>query len=284
MSKFHVNKHGVPAPCKATKGNCPLGGDESHFDSKEEAQEYADKQNEKEYGVMPGMKSHGEISQKEIEEYERKQYAKGNLRYADEDEKADLIESELYGSFAKTDGLVPGTKEYRDTVALRSHFEDGAGVYDLVDIVNDSSLSASEAQSQIETTLEDYFPMRDSEITVRHRPRLFRESVNKIMMLRKPDTEKQMKQEAKRREMEKANEMKSKRKTHNKKPRRPKEETIISAEDDVVVVRNSKTGEVLYKGLEDYEPGKKDNWKYNDERGVYTVTVDGVEYEKEKLS
>lgn len=53
MSKFHINKHGVPAPCKATKGNCPFGGDESHFDTKEEAQSYADKVNSKEFGIIP---------------------------------------------------------------------------------------------------------------------------------------------------------------------------------------------------------------------------------------
>lgn len=45
MSKFHINKHGVPAPCRAKPGNCPLGGDESHFDTQEEAQIHADKVN-----------------------------------------------------------------------------------------------------------------------------------------------------------------------------------------------------------------------------------------------
>lgn len=57
MSKFHINKHGVPAPCKATKGNCPLGGEEQHFDSQEAAQEYADKINAEEHGVLPGISS-----------------------------------------------------------------------------------------------------------------------------------------------------------------------------------------------------------------------------------
>ena len=55
MTKFHINKHGVPAPCKATKGNCPLGGDDSHFNSKEEAQVAADKINAAEYGHLPGV-------------------------------------------------------------------------------------------------------------------------------------------------------------------------------------------------------------------------------------
>lgn len=56
MSKFHINKNGVPAPCRAQSGNCPLGGDESHFDTQEEAQTYADKENEREHGLLPGMK------------------------------------------------------------------------------------------------------------------------------------------------------------------------------------------------------------------------------------
>lgn len=57
MNKFHINKHGVPAPCKAQKGNCPLGGAESHFDSQQEAQIYADNQNENEFGSLPEMKN-----------------------------------------------------------------------------------------------------------------------------------------------------------------------------------------------------------------------------------
>ena len=59
MSKFHINKHGVPAPCKATKGNCPLGGEERHFDSQEAAQEYADKVNAEKHGVLPGINPSG---------------------------------------------------------------------------------------------------------------------------------------------------------------------------------------------------------------------------------
>ena len=52
MSKFHINKHGVPAPCKATKGNCPLGGDDSHFNSEEEAQSFINEQMESEHGLL----------------------------------------------------------------------------------------------------------------------------------------------------------------------------------------------------------------------------------------
>ena len=52
MSKFHINKHGVPAPCKATKGNCPLGGNEQHFNSEEEAQAFIDNQMESKHGLL----------------------------------------------------------------------------------------------------------------------------------------------------------------------------------------------------------------------------------------
>lgn len=53
MSKWHINKKGVPAPCKAQNGKCPLGGENSHFDSEEEAQKAAHKMLEEEFGVIP---------------------------------------------------------------------------------------------------------------------------------------------------------------------------------------------------------------------------------------
>ena len=62
MSKFHINKHGVPAVCKATKGNCPYGGEsgsENHFDTQEEAQEHANKAHEAEHSILPGVNESG---------------------------------------------------------------------------------------------------------------------------------------------------------------------------------------------------------------------------------
>ena len=55
MAKFHINKHGVPAPCKAKDGNCPFGGGEKHFDNLEDAQNYATEQNENEFGILCGI-------------------------------------------------------------------------------------------------------------------------------------------------------------------------------------------------------------------------------------
>lgn len=59
MSKFHINKHGIPAPCKAKKGNCPLGGadgQENHFDTIEEAERYIYEKNAEEFGVLPSSR------------------------------------------------------------------------------------------------------------------------------------------------------------------------------------------------------------------------------------
>lgn len=53
MTKWHINKHGVPALCKAKDGRCPLGGNEQHFDNVETAQEYANREMETQFGLLP---------------------------------------------------------------------------------------------------------------------------------------------------------------------------------------------------------------------------------------
>jgi uncharacterized protein YeeX (DUF496 family) len=55
MIRYHINSQGVPAVCKARPGNCPFGGEESHYNSLEEAQVAANKLAEEKYGIMPGM-------------------------------------------------------------------------------------------------------------------------------------------------------------------------------------------------------------------------------------
>lgn len=59
MTKYHINKHGVPAPCKAKEGNCPLGGNDTHFDNLEDAETYAHNKNEQEFSILPGEETSG---------------------------------------------------------------------------------------------------------------------------------------------------------------------------------------------------------------------------------
>lgn len=43
--KYHISKSGTPAVCHAQPGNCPIGGNDVHFNSPEKELEYADNKN-----------------------------------------------------------------------------------------------------------------------------------------------------------------------------------------------------------------------------------------------
>lgn len=49
--KYHVNNEGKVGVCRAEKGMCPFG-DSAHFDTKEQAENYAYNRNEQEYGLL----------------------------------------------------------------------------------------------------------------------------------------------------------------------------------------------------------------------------------------
>lgn len=44
----------------------------------------------------------------------------------------------------------------------------------------------------------------------------------------------------------------------------------IEFEDDIVVVYD-KNGSIIYKGTEDYEPMKNEYWKWEKDKGYYTL-------------
>ena len=49
----------------------------------------------------------------------------------------------------------------------------------------------------------------------------------------------------------------------------------IEYEDDLVIVYNEE-GSIIYKGLEDYEPMRYENWKWNEEKQYYTLGNDYI--------
>lgn len=55
MSKWHINKNGIPAPCKAAEGKCPLNS--KHFSNKEDAQIFNNQQMEGQFGILPNQDS-----------------------------------------------------------------------------------------------------------------------------------------------------------------------------------------------------------------------------------
>lgn len=54
--KYHINKYGVPAVCKAKPGNCPRGGEGGHFDDLDDAQAEANRRGEAEFDILTEIK------------------------------------------------------------------------------------------------------------------------------------------------------------------------------------------------------------------------------------
>lgn len=52
MDKFHIGKNGLPSICKAKQGNCPLGGEENHFNTKQEAYKAVENRLEEKYKTL----------------------------------------------------------------------------------------------------------------------------------------------------------------------------------------------------------------------------------------
>lgn len=108
MSKFHINKHGVPAPCRAKEGNCPLGGDsgnENHFDTQQEAQEHADKINSAEHGHLPGMNNMQDFkySSEDLEGMKGKQ---ANVEYDGKSFEGEVIGAHFDGEGSDKNGVI----------------------------------------------------------------------------------------------------------------------------------------------------------------------------------
>jgi len=58
-----------------------------------------------------------------------------------------------------------------------------------------------------------------------------------------------------------------------------RERRRIDFEDDVVIVYD-KDDNVIYQGMEDYEPMKREDWKWNQKLEVYELTADKKKYIK----
>lgn len=101
--KYHINKNGVPSRCTAKPGNCPLGEDSNHFESKEEAQAVIDKTNEEKYGIILGLQAGMDKLNNKVDEVESniKSRTKGDgnnpIDYKERQIqlKLDILESQL---------------------------------------------------------------------------------------------------------------------------------------------------------------------------------------------
>lgn len=106
MAKYHINKHGVPAPCKARPGNCPYGGDDQHFASRQEAQDFIDNKNEKDHGLLPGIDKNKSLPYKKAKTKKDFQYIKNQKEFL-KNESPDMTYIERCRSCKRIDDYVP---------------------------------------------------------------------------------------------------------------------------------------------------------------------------------
>lgn len=119
MSKFHINKHGVPAPCRAKSGNCPLGGEDSHFATRADAQAFVDKQSASKHGLLP-------TTQKEVPKYEVSQEAFDEVFIGPYEVRGFLlcgIDSLQFGSMDIDDTTVNEPSEDKYEAALKEIYK-----------------------------------------------------------------------------------------------------------------------------------------------------------------
>lgn len=87
MAKYHITQSGVPGVCRAHSRPCPLGGPESHFDSKEAAEAHIKKAEMAKFGLLPETQEDPLKALEEIKAEIEKVDAEINQSYIDERKK-----------------------------------------------------------------------------------------------------------------------------------------------------------------------------------------------------
>lgn len=54
----------------------------------------------------------------------------------------------------------------------------------------------------------------------------------------------------------------------------------IDFEDDIVIVYDDESGHEIYKGIEDFDPMKDENWKWDGSTQSYSLVAEGRKYIK----
>lgn len=133
MTKYHIRKDGTPGICRATSGDCPLGGSASHFDSVDEAQEVAQARLEQEYGVISKSEAH-------IAQFNSLKEELSNFRGTVADEDA------LRTKISRLNETIQGasfTEGTLDNTLSGIHEPDGGATFDLKGIQPSTGFCAS---------------------------------------------------------------------------------------------------------------------------------------------
>lgn len=102
MEKYHISKDGKVRRCHAKQGNCPLGGEEQHFKTREEAEEVVSKKMENKYGLLSGVEEVAPLFSIELGlQYCESGSKKSALSYVEENEDFKNYSKEEKESLAK---------------------------------------------------------------------------------------------------------------------------------------------------------------------------------------
>lgn len=145
MTKYHISKKGNPAICRAKEGNCPLGGADEHYDSKEEAREAISKKEEKKHSILPG------ISEVPVEsEVDDKSELQKEFVQKVKDGKFQEVEKEM---------IYHKAEELKDAYEMLQKFKNGKNIKDTLDeLSNQRNFIAKQIQdkrSEIATELQN---------------------------------------------------------------------------------------------------------------------------------
>ena len=88
LTKYHIDKNGVPAVCRATKRPCPRGGPEAHFDTMEAADKYAQDNFANNYGIIATEDDNNTLELTSKLNAQRELVLAGNFSSQEEEESA----------------------------------------------------------------------------------------------------------------------------------------------------------------------------------------------------
>lgn len=113
MAKYHIRKDGTPGVCRARVRPCPYGGDNEHFDTKEEAQRFADEM----YQYISQHKNNNTTTEELEEEFKAKRRNKAKSKKVISGEAPVDIKKYQFRNYLNPDGQdMPDRRTYRDTL------------------------------------------------------------------------------------------------------------------------------------------------------------------------
>lgn len=176
MNKYHINKHGVPAVCRARSGNCPLGGDEQHFNSEQEAQEYANKVNEERYQMLPEVNNEDYIDEKYLPFYDKVLEHDNFDSFARQNAK-DIVKSKMFPKESVYEDSLQMWKDvhYHNSAKELHKVSDEEAIQVIQDNIRPSALSGwfrnydSNYKPEIEQVLITNPEVRNASMNIAHR-------------------------------------------------------------------------------------------------------------------